>query len=103
MSLIVFDYYFDNSINELSWKNIEDNIHELLNADGVRVYGQRELYRVFNDNQECLITIYANKVRDYLLSHPVQRNVYLDCLNKRRTNIGKLISIDSCENILIFL
>jgi hypothetical protein len=89
MSTIVFDFYFDNAIDELSWKRIEDDIHILLSPNGEKLYLQRELYMLFDENRTSLLETYANKVKDYLLGHPVHRDIYLHCLQKRRTALGK--------------
>lgn len=96
LGIIVFDFYFDNSEEHLKWKKIEDDIHNVLDKlgegeSGYRVFPDRELYKLYDDSNNCLMDTYLTKVRDFFLGHPVQKNVYLRCLQKRRSRLGKLI------------
>jgi hypothetical protein len=95
LAIIVFDFYFDNSDKSLTWKTIEHDIHRLLDKNGENCYRDftdRELYKLYDEDNHCLIDTYLTIVRDYFLSHPIQSKIYLHGLQKRRITQGKVIS-----------
>ena len=84
LMIVVWDFYFDNSNPSLSWKKTEYDIHSLLDRNQRRDFSGRELYKLHDTKNVCLVEEYLTDITRYFVMHKVHKNVYYNCAKYRR-------------------